>query len=203
MPGGALPRPQGAAIRCDRCVRYGLLRRSSSPPGLGRGARGPLYPNLAGGKALNQAVALARLGAHVFAIGAVGDDGLGRDIMSALTREGIDTDFFVTCEKAATSICICFVGDDGQTSFVWHIDDNVAVTPEIVRAAEPALRRADAVLVTFEAPVPTIREAIKIAHRCDAQVYLQPAPYLAGVQRRFGDRRGTTAQRPRESGHLL
>jgi len=34
-----------------------------------------------GGKALNQAVALARLGAHVSAIGTVGEDGLGRDIM--------------------------------------------------------------------------------------------------------------------------
>ena len=99
--------------------------------------------------------------------------------MSALTREGIETEFFITCEKAATSICICFVGDNGQTSFVWHIDEDVAVTPEIVRAAEPALRRADAVLVTFEAPVPTIREVLKLAHRCDAQVFLQPAPPLS------------------------
>ena len=105
-----------------------------------------------GGKALNQAVALARLGAHVSAIGAVGEDGLGRDIMSALNRQGIETEFFITCEKAATSICICFVGDNGQTSFVWHIDEDVAVTPEIVRAAKPALRRADAVLVTIRGP---------------------------------------------------
>ena len=132
-----------------------------------------------GGKALNQAVALARLGAHVSAIGTIGEDGLGCDIMSALTREGIDTEFFNTCEKAATSICICFVGNNGQTSFVWHIDEGVAVTPEIVRAAEPALRRADAVLVTFEAPVPTIREVLKLTHRGDAQVFLQPAPPLA------------------------
>jgi ribokinase len=131
-----------------------------------------------GGKALNQAVALARLGAHVSAIGKVGDDGLGRDIMSALTREGIDTHFFVTCENCATSICVCFVDNNGQTSFVWHIDEGVAITPEIVRAAEPALRRADAMLVTFEAPAVTIREAIKLAHCCDAQVFLQPAPPL-------------------------
>jgi ribokinase len=132
-----------------------------------------------GGKGLNQAVALARLGAHVCAVGAVGDDGLGRDILSALTREGIETEFFVTRERSATSICICFVGDDGQASFVGHIDEDVAVTPEIVRGAESAVRRADAVLITFEAPVSTIREAITLAHRCDARVFLNPAPPLA------------------------
>lgn len=49
-----------------------------------------------GGKALNQAVALARLGAQVSAVGAVGRDGLGRDIVSALAREGVGTEFFVT-----------------------------------------------------------------------------------------------------------
>ena len=132
-----------------------------------------------GGKGLNQAVALARLGAHVCAVGAVGDDGLERDIVSALAREGIETGFFVTQEKAATSICICFAGDNGQTSFVWHIDEDVTVTPEIVRGAESALRQADAVLITFEAPVSTIREAIALAHRCDARVFLNPAPALA------------------------
>jgi len=132
-----------------------------------------------GGKGLNQAVALARLGAHVSAVGAVGDDGLGRDIVSALTREGIETEFFVTREKAATSICICFVGNDGQTSFVWHIDEDVTVTPEIVRDAESTVRQADAVLITFETPISTIREAITLAHRCDARVFLNPAPALA------------------------
>jgi ribokinase len=132
-----------------------------------------------GGKGLNQAVALARLGARVFAVGAVGDDGLGRDIVSALAREGIETGFLVTRENAGTSICICFAGDNGQTSFVWHIGEDVSVTPEIVRGAEPALRQADAVLVTFETSVSTIREAISLAHRCDARVFVNPAPALA------------------------
>jgi ribokinase len=131
-----------------------------------------------GGKALNQAVALARLGAHVSAVGVVGGDGLGRDIVSALTKEGIETQFFVTRAEAATSICICFVGSNGQTSFVWHIDEDIAVTPEIVRSAEPALRRADGALITFEAPASTLREAITLAHLCDARVFLNPAPTL-------------------------
>ncbi|WP_131765276.1 carbohydrate kinase family protein [Candidatus Protofrankia californiensis] len=43
-----------------------------------------------GGKALNQAVTLARHGAHVTALGVVGGDAVGRRIRDALTGEGID-----------------------------------------------------------------------------------------------------------------
>ncbi len=132
-----------------------------------------------GGKALNQAVALARLGAQVTAIGGVGEDPLGQDILAALTREGIDVSFVRTHENAASAICVCFVGDDGQTSFVWHIDDDVAVTPDTVCAAEAAIRSADAVLVTFELPVPAIRETIEVANRHGVRVFVQPAPPLA------------------------
>lgn len=46
-----------------------------------------------GGKALNQAVALARLGVQVTAVGVVGEDGFGYDILDLLAAEGID----VTC----------------------------------------------------------------------------------------------------------
>ena len=132
-----------------------------------------------GGKALNQTVALARLGAQVTAVGVVGDDGLGQDVLTALAREGIDVGFMETRPKVATTVCLCFVGDDGESSIVWHIEDDVAVTPDTVRAASSALQRADAVLVTFESPVPAVREAIGTAHRCGALVIIQPAPMLA------------------------
>jgi ribokinase len=132
-----------------------------------------------GGKALNQAVALARLGAQVTAVGSVGEDPFGRDILAALTGEGIEVSFVRTHENAASAICVCFVGDDGQTSFVWHIDDDVAVTAHEVGTAEAAIRSADAVLVTFELPVSAIRETIEVASRHGVRVFVQPAPPLA------------------------
>jgi ribokinase len=131
-----------------------------------------------GGKALNQAVALARLGAQVTAVGAVGDDGLGRDILAALRREGVDVGGVEVRAGVASAICVCFVGDDGETSFVWRVGDDVAVTPETVRAAARAIEHADAVLVTFELPAESVREAIDAASRCQARVFVQPAPPL-------------------------
>ncbi len=132
----------------------------------------------AGGKALNQAVALARLGAQVTAVGVVGSDGLGRDVLATLAREAIDTSGMQTRENAPTSICLCFV-DQGQTSFVGHVADEVAVAPDDLRAAGTAIQQADAVLLTFELPVPTIRETISTARRYGVRVFVQPAPPLA------------------------
>jgi ribokinase len=132
-----------------------------------------------GGKALNQAVALARLGTQVVAIGAVGDDGLGRDVLTALTSSGIDVSNIQVRERAATSVCVCFVGNDGQTSFVWHIDESVAVTKDTVRRAEGDMSRCDAALITFELPLSAINETIRLAHGCGAKVFVNPAPPLA------------------------
>jgi ribokinase len=132
-----------------------------------------------GGKALNQAVALTRLGGQVTAVGAVGADGVGRDVLATLTRERVDVSWVESRADVATTICLCFVSDEGESSIVWHIDEDVAVTPGTVRAAEQAIERADAVLVTFELPASTIRETIHAARRSGALVVVQPAPPLA------------------------
>jgi ribokinase len=132
-----------------------------------------------GGKALNQAVALARLGAQVAAVGAVGDEGLGRDVLAALRRERVDVSWMDVREDATTSICLCFVSDHGDSAIMWHIDDEVAVLPQTVHGAASAIECADAVLVTFEIPVPAIREAISAGRRSRARVVCAPAPLLA------------------------
>jgi ribokinase len=132
-----------------------------------------------GGKALNQAVALARLGAQVAAVGVVGGDGIGRDVLTTLARERVDISWVEARADVATSICLCFVSDEGDSAIMWHIDEDAAVTPETVRAAAPAFEGADGVLVTFEMPVATIGTAIGAASSSGAYVVVQPAPMLA------------------------
>jgi ribokinase len=68
------------------------LVRTPRIPGWGEEILARSIRTAPGGKALNQAVALARLGARVSAVGVVGDDGVGRDVLAALGREGIDAD---------------------------------------------------------------------------------------------------------------
>lgn len=125
---------------------------TSRIPGWGEEHQARSVRTSPGGKALNQAVALARLGAQVFAVGVVGDDGVGRDILAALGRESIDTSRIQSRAKVPTAVCVCFVGDSGENAIVWHIDDEVAVSPGTMRDAAAVIRRADLVLVTFEMP---------------------------------------------------
>ena len=152
---------------------------TSRIPGWGEQHEARSVRTAPGGKALNQAVALARLGARVSAIGAVGDDGTGHDILSALTREGIDTTSVQSRTGVSSAVCVCFVGDDGDNAIVWHVDDDVAVTPGTVRDAAAVIRQADAVLITFEMPHESICEAVSTTKDSDALVIVQPAPPLA------------------------
>ena len=68
-----------------------------------------------GGKALNQAVTLARLGAHVAAVGSVGTDVVGEAILAALDAEGIDTTAMVTVPGTPTPVCIVLTRAGGDS----------------------------------------------------------------------------------------
>jgi len=73
-----------------------------------------------GGTAGNSAAALARLGAPVRFIGAVGDDGYGRWSVDDLQKEGVDTHYLQFAEEAFTSIVLAVIRPDGERElFVW------------------------------------------------------------------------------------
>jgi ribokinase len=115
----------------------------------------------------------------VAAVGVVGDDAVGRDILATLQRERVDINWMETREGVATTVCACFVGDEGESAILWHIDDDVAVKPDTVLAAGRAFERADVALLTFEMPPSAICESISVAHDHDLRVFVQPAPQLA------------------------
>lgn len=129
-----------------------------------------------GGKALNQAVALARLGAQVASVGVVGDDGFGHQILTTLEREGIDRSGMQMRPKSSTSVCVCLVSDRGESSTLWHVNDDVIVTPEIIGNAAQIIEGADATLMTFEMPLRSVRKAVSCAYGGGTKTFVQPAP---------------------------
>lgn len=72
------------------------------------------------GTAGGTAVDLARLGARVSAIGAIGVDLIGDFLVDALRREGVDTDGLVRTDAAQTSATILPIHPDGSRP-AWHV----------------------------------------------------------------------------------
>jgi ribokinase len=82
-----------------------------------------------GGKGYNQAVALARLGAQVTMIGAVGNDAYGASFQEALEAEGIDAGRVVEMRGTATGVAVPFITPDGRASFVQYPGANRYLAP--------------------------------------------------------------------------
>lgn len=134
-----------------------------------------------GGKGYNQAVALARLGAQVTMIGAVGDDGYGRDLIAALEREGVATSRMVTVPDIHTSVAVPLVTPDGDVGFVHAQGANLRLLP--VDCYD--LPACDILLVQGEISAETTEAAQATVRAAGGRVFLNPAPVHHVTARMF------------------
>lgn len=125
-----------------------------------------------GGKGYNQAVALARLGAEVTMIGALGADAYGEEFMAALKHEGIDASRMVRLSESYTSIAVPLVTPDGDVGFVHAQGANALLHPD--RCHD--LPQTDIVLLQGEIPPETSRAVARQARQSNAKIMLNPAP---------------------------
>ena len=136
---------------------------------------GTLLTNL-GGKGANQAVAARKLGAEVRMLGAVGEDGPGREIRERLDAAGIDVTGIVAVPDAATGTALIFVDAEGRNQIGVAPGANHCLTVEMLRPYEGAIAWADVVVCQLETPLPVVRWALEEAHRHGVRAILNPAP---------------------------
>jgi ribokinase len=129
------------------------------------------YAELAGGKGLNQSVALARAGAPVTHIGRVGADGLW--LREKLAAEGVDTQF-VSVGPGATGQAIIQVDDAGENSIVLLAGENTQIVAEEIDQALAQAQLGSWLLVQNETS--GVAHAMQIAKRQGLQVAFNPAP---------------------------
>lgn len=125
-----------------------------------------------GGKGFNQAVALARLGAEVTLVGAVGDDRTGGEFVAALLEEGVDGRRVARLPGVQTAVAVPLVTPDGDVAFVQHPGANALLAPEHL----DDLPDADVLLLQGEVPEAASRHAADEMSRRGAAVQLNPAP---------------------------
>lgn len=129
-----------------------------------------------GGKGSNQAVAAARLGAHVTFVGRIGTDAFGDAAIRMWQSENIDTSCVVRDPDHATGVAPIMVEDSGENLIVVALGANLAVSPMDVDSARPAIESADVLVTQLEIPLETAAYALRVARECGVRTILNPAP---------------------------
>ena len=130
-----------------------------------------------GGKGANQAVAAARLGAHVSMIGAVGIDAYGDRAIASLAAEGIDISYVRRFDNQATGVAIVAVGPRGENQIVVAPGANAAL--ELDDGDRALIGVADCVLTGHEIPPATTLDVLRAAESAGVTAILNPAPARA------------------------
>ncbi len=146
-------------------------------PGPGETVTGGDVERHHGGKGGNQAVAAARLGAHVVFVGAVGNDDFGAAARDALEGEGIDVAHLATVGRP-TGVALIVVDEHAENLIAVAPGANGALDEDAVAAtlAALALGPGDVVLACREIPPGAVRAALAAARGAGATGILNPAP---------------------------
>ncbi|MFC5738853.1 ribokinase [Sinirhodobacter huangdaonensis] len=127
-----------------------------------------------GGKGANQSVALARAGADVRHIGAVGADGLW--MVARLTEAGVDC-AAVSEVEGASGHAIIAVDAAGENAILLHPGANRMIGAEMVRAALEGARPGDTLVLQNETSAQV--EAARIGQEQGLFVVYSAAPFEA------------------------
>jgi ribokinase len=148
-------------------------------PQPGETVAGPSSERAPGGKGANQAVAAARLGAHVRLAGLVGDDAFGPDLRSAVAAHGVDVAHVTALEGSSTGMAFITVEKGGENMITIAAGANGALTPEALggpAGLHALLSGAGALLLQLEIPVATCVAAAETARDLGVPVVLNAAP---------------------------
>jgi ribokinase len=156
-------------------INMDLVVETSTFPRLGETLLGASFATHAGGKGANQAVAAARLGAHVTMLGRVGSDAFGAELKARLAAEGVATRWVHETPGVSTGIAAITVCN-ADNAIVVVPGANARLSAADLDAAESAFAEADVVLAQLEVPLATVEHGAELAARYRRPFVLNPAP---------------------------
>lgn len=126
----------------------------------------------AGGKGLNQSIALSRAGGNVYHAGAIGADGLFLE--EILNEAGVDTRFLMKCENIRTGNAIIQKDREGDNCIILYGGANQAITKEMADEVLSAFGKGDWLFLQNE--ISEIPYMVEKAHERGMRVVLNPSP---------------------------
>lgn len=157
-------------------INMDLVVRAPHLPKPGESLIGRTFYTAPGGKGANQAVAVARLGAHSIMIGRVGEDVFADTLRASLRSYGVDADHVATATGQPSGVALITVDDNAENNIVIVPGANGAFTDDDLTRTEQALQGASALLVQLEVPLDKVIAAMECAKRLGVKVILDPAP---------------------------
>jgi ribokinase len=129
-----------------------------------------------GGKGLNLAVGLHRLGVPTDLLVAVGDDAPGRAVTQRLEDMGLST-ALVRRVAAASGFGIGLIAPDGGNMLAAYMGANALLDADHVARARSNIEAAAFCLAQFESPDAANLAAFRIAKNAGRVTYLNPSPW--------------------------
>jgi ribokinase len=129
-----------------------------------------------GGKGLNVAVCLQRLGAQVSTLIGCGSDAAGEQLLALLQREGLDTTH-VHQLAGASGWGSGWIGADGQNAIAVYPGANLLLTAAHVAKAHGAIDGSQLVYGQFETSLLAVEAAFQYAHTRGIVTVLNPSPW--------------------------
>lgn len=153
-----------------------------------------------GGKGLNQAVALARLGCSVTFAAGLGDDALASAFVAFTERERID--FVAGYGAAPTGVGVPIVTPDGDSTIVVDAGAAMQLGAGVVMAVLDR-HRWDGVLFHYEVPVDTLRLLAAATRERGIPLFCNPAPWIADGGLELANQADFVILNEQEARHLV
>lgn len=170
-------------------INMDLVLQTDRIPGGGESFLGRSYSWVPGGKGANQGVAAARAGGEVTFLGKLGNDNNGETLRRKLEETGINVSFLLTSGTSLSGMAVIMVEPSGENRIIVYPEANLDLLPADVdkvfgeigdggaekgpRHDSPAF---DALLLSFEIPVPVIEHAVTRAKNAGVPVYIDAGP---------------------------
>ncbi|MEL6501579.1 MAG: ribokinase, partial [Cyanobacteria bacterium J06621_12] len=142
---------------------------------------GDRFFSAAGGKAANQAVAIAKLGVPVSLVGQVGEDSFGQTLIESLKDAGVDTSGITINPHTYSGIASIVVDRFGANTIACAAGaNNLVREPEILRFKQ-LLPQAKIALLELGIPIATVLTAAREAKAHNCLLVLDPAPVVSDL----------------------
>lgn len=159
-------------------VNADLVVRVPRLPSAGETVTGGTFAQHQGGKGANQAVAAARLGAHVTFVGAVGDDEFGRAALADFQNEGVGVSG-LRVAGVPTGVALIVVDEAGENQIAVASGANALVNGALVEEAlsDDSMTVVGGVyLANFEIADNAVLAGARIAADAAMTIVINPAP---------------------------